>query len=79
MTVEPRTDPATDAALKRRLERQIRESLGNRVQSYEVRVVGREVIIRARTARFWQRRSVRNTLESLPGLNGYRTTVVVDD
>jgi hypothetical protein len=77
--VEPRSDPATDAVLKRRIERQITESLGGRVRSYEVRVVGRDVVIRARTARFWQRRAVRTTLESLPALSGYKATILVDD
>src|SRR5262249_767915 len=59
ITVEPRSDPAADAALKRRIERQIGETLGTRLQSYEVRVVDRDVTIRARAARFWQRRTVR--------------------
>jgi hypothetical protein len=79
ITVEPRTDPAADAALKRRLERQIQESLGDRVRSVEVRVVGREVTILAKTTRFWQRRTVRRALETLPGLNGYHATVQVDE
>ena len=77
--VEPRSDPATDAALKRRIERQITESLGSRVRAYEVRVVGRDVVIRARPARFWQRRAVRTTLESLPAISGYKATILVDD
>lgn len=79
ITVEPRTDPATDSALKRRIERQIREELGDRVRSVEVRVVGREVTIHAKTARFWQRRNVRRTIESLPGLSAFHATVEVDD
>lgn len=78
ITVEPRTDPA-DAALKRRIERQIQETLGDRVRSVEVRVIGRDLTIHAKTARFWQRRNVRRTLESLPGLSGYHATVEVDD
>jgi len=45
----------------------------------EVRVVGRNVAIRAEASRFWQRRSVKRTLESLPGLTGYRTTIDVGD
>lgn len=77
--VEPRTDPATDAALKRRIERQVTESLGSRVRAYEVRVVGRDIVIRARPARFWQRRAIRSTLESLPALSGYKATILVDD
>ena len=76
---KPKSDPAADAELKRRIERQVREALGDRVRSVEVRVVGRNVAIRAEASRFWQRRSVRRTLESLPGLAGYRTTIDVGD
>lgn len=76
--VEARSDPAADAALKRRIERQIAQTLGNRVRSYEVRVVGRNVTIRAVPVRFWQRRAVRTTLESLPTLSGYKATVLID-
>ena len=57
VTVEPRSDPAADAALKRRVEKQIREALGDRVRSVDVRVVDRNITIRARAARFWQRRA----------------------
>jgi hypothetical protein len=75
ITVEPRSDPAAEAAVKRRVERQISESFGDRLKSVEVRVVGRDVTIRARATRFWQRRSLRRSLESLPTPSGYRTTV----
>jgi hypothetical protein len=77
ITVEPSTDPAAEAAVKRRIERQIHESLGDRVQDVEIRILGRDVTIRARAARFWQRRSVRRSLESLPGLAGYRSRVEI--
>jgi hypothetical protein len=77
--VEPSTDPAAEAALKRRIERQIRESLGDRVSDVDVRIVGRKVAIRARGTRFWQRRTVRRTLESLPGLAGYQASVELLD
>jgi hypothetical protein len=79
ITVEPRSDPAADAAAKRRIERQIREVLGSKLRSYDVRVVGREVTVHARSSRFWQRRAVRNALESLPALSGYRTSILVDE
>jgi hypothetical protein len=79
VTVEPRSDPAADAALQRRIERQIRLSLGDRVRAYEVRVVDRNIVIRARATRFWQKRSVRHALETLPGLDGYHARVDVVD
>jgi hypothetical protein len=79
VTIEPKADPAADAALKRRVEKQIRESIGTRVDSYEVRVVGREVMIHAHVLRFWQRRNVRHTLETLPALSGVKAHVVVTE
>ena len=79
VTVEPKSDPASDAAAKRRIERQVRESLGSRLRSFDVRVVGREVTVQARTTRFWQRRGVRSALESLPALSGYKTNIRVDE
>lgn len=79
VTNEPKTDPAADAAVKRQVERQIRANLGGRVRSFEVRIVGREVIIRARAARYFQRRGVRHDLEALPVLSGYRTNVELID
>ena len=39
----------------------------------------RRVHVQAKAARFWQRRSVRHTLESLPVLKGYQATIDVDD
>jgi hypothetical protein len=77
--VEPRSDPATDAALKRRVEKQIRDNYGTRLRSFEVRVVGRQVVITARPARFWQRRALRTSLEQLPALQGYKAFVEVLD
>jgi hypothetical protein len=77
--VEPRSDPAADAAIKRRVEQQIARTLGSRVRTVEVRVNGRSVVIRARAARFWQRRGVRHSLETLPLPAGYRTRVEMLD
>lgn len=79
VTAEPSTDPAAGAAVKRRVERQINDLLGDRVRDVEVRIVGRDATIRARANQFWQRRSVRRTLETLPVLAGYRTSVVLID
>ena len=76
---EPRTDPAADAEIKRRIERQARAAVGDRVKSLDVRVIGRQVAIQARGVKFLQKRPVRRTLESLPGLSGYRSTVDVLD
>ena len=79
ISVEPRSDPAADAAFKRRLEVQIRNAVGSRVHSFDVKVVDREVTIQAHGTRFWNRRAVKHTLETLPGLTGYHTTVEVAD
>jgi hypothetical protein len=75
ISVEPRSDPAAEAAVKRRIESQIQQTLGDRVRSVEVRVTGKSVVLRARAARFWQRRSVRRSLETLPLPAGYRARV----
>jgi hypothetical protein len=72
-------EPATDAAVKRRIEREIRDTLGDRVRSVEVRVSGRNVLVVARPTWFWQRRSVRRTLETLPALSGLRARIELDD
>jgi hypothetical protein len=72
-------EPATDASVKRNIERQIRDALGDRVRSLEVRVSGRNVLVVAKPARFWQKRSVRRTLDTLPALSGYQARIEVDD
>ena len=58
ITVEPRSDPAAEAAIRSRVQKQIQQAVGDRVRSVEVRVSGRNVLIRAQAARFWQRRGV---------------------
>jgi hypothetical protein len=75
--VEPRDDPAADAALKRRIEAQVRRAVGDRTRSIDVRVRDRRVYVRAQVQRFWQKRAVRRTLETLPALSGYKTVVDV--
>jgi hypothetical protein len=73
------TEPLTDGEAKRVIERQIRETLGDRVRSVEVRVNGKNVLIGAQATRFWQKRAVRRSLETLPALEGYRARVEIDD
>ncbi len=79
ITVEPRSDPAADAAVKRRFEKQVQQAVGDRVRSVEIRVSGRSVVIRAQAARFWQRRGVRRSLETMPLPSGYRARVEMID
>jgi hypothetical protein len=71
--------PASDAVARRRIEREIRDALGDRLRSLEVRVSGRNVLIVAKANRFWQKRAVRQALETLPGLAGYRARVEIGD
>jgi hypothetical protein len=73
------TEPLTDSEVKRTIERQIREIVGDRVRSVEVRVNGKNVLISAHATRFWQKRAVRRSLETLPVLAGYRAHVEIDD
>ncbi len=77
--VEPRSDPAADAALKRRLEARVKDAVGDRARDIEVRVLDRDVVIRARVDRFWNRRAVRKTIEGLPALSGYKARVEIGD
>src|SRR5271157_618085 len=79
IAVEPRSDPAADAAVKRRIEKQVQQAVGDRVRSVEIRVAGRSVVIRAQAARFWQRRGVRRSLETMPLPAGYRARVEMID
>jgi len=76
---EPRSDPAADALLKRRIEKQANAAVGDKVRGVEVRVVGRSITIQARGVKFLQRRAVRRSLETLPGLSGYRSVVELVD
>jgi hypothetical protein len=66
---------SADLAAKRRIERQIRETLGDRVNYVEVRITGRNAVVVAQPSRFWFRRSVRRALETLPALEGYRARI----
>jgi len=75
ITIEPHSDPAVEAAVKRRVEKQIQAELGDRVRDVDVRVKGREILIRARATHFWLRRSARRTLDALPLPAGYRGRV----
>jgi hypothetical protein len=61
------------------VEKQIQETLGDRVRSVEVRVSGKAVAIRAQAAHFWLRRSVRRSLEGLSLPAGYRARVEAVD
>jgi hypothetical protein len=74
-----KSEPDTDAVVKRRIEQQIRTTLGDKVQSVEVRVSGRNLLIVGRATRFWQKRSVYRTLESLPALAGFRARIDLDN
>jgi len=65
--------------VKRRIEQQIRTTHGDKVQAIEVRVNGRNVLIVARPTRFWQKRGVRRSLESLPALADVRARIDLDD
>jgi hypothetical protein len=79
ITVEPRSDPTAEAAIRSRVQKQIQQAVGDRVRSVEVRVSGRNVLIRAQAARFWQRRSVRRSLETMAMPSGYRARVEILD
>jgi hypothetical protein len=68
-----------DVTTKRRIERQISSTLGDKLRSFDVSVTGRNVVIYAQPSRFWLRRSVRRSLETLPVLQGYRVRIDVGE
>jgi hypothetical protein len=82
---KPRSDPDPESGLerdtiaRRRIERQISATLGDKVRSFDVSVTGRNVVIFAQPSRFWLRRSVRRSLETLPVLQGYRARIDVSE
>jgi hypothetical protein len=75
----PDSDLDPDLAARRRIERQIRATLSDKLRSVEVSVTGRNVTIFAQPSRFWLRRSVRRSLETLPALQGYRARIEVSE
>ena len=74
---DPELDP--DTVARRRIERQVRAAVGDKVRSFDVSVTGRTVVIFAQPSRFWLRRSVRRSLETLPALQGYRARIEVSE
>jgi hypothetical protein len=76
---DPESETRAEVVAKRRIERQIRETLGDRVRYFEVRITGRNAVIVAQPSRFWLRRSVRRSLETLPSLEGYRARIEIKD
>jgi hypothetical protein len=73
------SDLDPDIVARRRIERQIRATLGDKVRSFEVQVDGRNVVVTAQPSRFWLRRSVRRSLDTLPALQGYRARIEVSE
>ncbi len=79
LSVESKGDPAVEAAVKRRVEKQVQDALGDRVKDVQVRVSGRSVSIRARPSRFWHRWGARRALDALAMPAGYRSHVELTD
>ncbi len=75
----PLPDFAADVALKKRIEKQARELVGDRARSIEVRVVGKTAVVQARGVKLFQKRNVRKSLESIPALTGLKAAVEVVD
>ena len=72
ISVEPRSDPAAEAAAKKRIERQVQVAVGDRVRSVEIQVSRPFRGHPGPGYRFWQRRAVRRSLETMPLPSGYR-------
>ena len=76
---DPKAEAAAEVALKRRIEKQARDSVGDRARSIEVHVDRKTASVRAVGVKFYQKRTVRKALESLPALTGMRSTIEVSD
>ncbi len=75
-----RSEPESDAAIKRKIEKQIRDTLGDRVRSVEVRVSGKQRPDRRAGHPFLaETREFAAPLETLPVLDGYRARVELGD
>lgn len=72
------TDPATDSALRRKVQAQADRALGRHLRELDVRVVDQKIRIRARADFFWNRRGIRKTLATLPAIQGHETAIEVD-
>jgi hypothetical protein len=79
MAEDLREDAAGESALKRRIERQAREAVGDRARSIEVRIVGKNATVQVHGVKFYQKRGVRKSLEAIPALSGLRSTIEVGD
>lgn len=73
-----KSDPSVDSALQRRIESQVREVAGRHLRSLDVRVRDRRVRIQVRVDRFWNKRSVRRSIETLPILAGHDVDIDLD-
>ena len=71
--------PAAESALKRRIERQARDVVGNRARSVEVRLEGKDATIHVAGAKLFQRRPLRKQLEAIPALAGLRSTIEINE
>jgi len=72
-------DPEAESALKRRIERQAREVVGNRARSVEVKLDGKEAVVRVSEVKLFQKRAIRKQLEGIPALSGLRSTIEILD
>jgi hypothetical protein len=72
-------EPAAESALKKRIERQAREVVGNRARSVEVKLDGKEAVVHVSGVKFLQKRAIRKQLEGIPALSGLRSTIEVGD
>ncbi len=76
---EIESETSSELVAKRRIEREIRDTLGDRVRYVDVRITGRNAVVTAQPSRFWLRRSVRHSLETLSSLEGYRARIEIKD
>lgn len=74
-----KVDNDAEGTLKRRIERQAREVIGDRARTIDVQVTGKSAVIRVRGVRLFQKRNVKRAVEGIPALAGLRSNVDVGD
>ncbi len=76
---EQASEVIAEARLQQRIDKQVHDLVGDRARVIEVRVQGKTAVVRASGVKFYQKRAVRKSIESVPALTGMRTTIDVLD
>lgn len=73
------SDGISEVRLRQRIEKQIREVVGDRGRTIEVHLTGRTASVQVSGVRFYQKRAVRRSIEAIPALVGIQTSINIQD